>query len=82
MDVMEERRLIPVTGVNADGTPYSGTMYETIHAPTKDTPMGIKWNTCSVCLMDFPETEMMRIKGRWYCRKYKCFEDTLPKEYK
>jgi len=79
---MEERRLVDVTGVNADGTPYVGQMYETQHAPTKETQMGIKWNYCSICLMDFPENEMVRIKGKWYCRKYKCYEDTLPKEIK
>ena len=78
---MEERTLINVTGVNADGTPFSGQMYETQHAMTKKTGFGVKWGMCSACLMDFPLNEMLSIKGKWYCRKYKCYEDTLPKEH-
>ena len=77
---MEERHLIDIVGVNSDGTPFEGQMYETLHAQTKKTGFGVIWGTCSVCLMDFPLNEMMKIKGKWYCRKYKCYEDTLPKE--
>lgn len=77
---MEMRRLITVTGVNRDGTPYSGTMYESLHGTSKETPLGIKWGTCSICLLDAPVNEMVYKNGKYYCRKYKCYEDLLPKE--
>lgn len=79
---MEERRLIDVVGVNVDGTPYEGQMYETIVAPTKNTGFGVKWGVCSICLMSFPLNEMMNVRGKWYCRKNQCYRDTLPKEQK
>lgn len=78
---MVERELIDVTGVNRDGTAYSGQMYQTLVAPTKKTSGGVIWGVCSICLMTFPVNEMMKYKGKYYCRKNKCFEDTLPKEH-
>jgi len=77
---MEIRRLIDVSGVNADGTPFEGQMYETLHGTTKDTPIGVRWGVCDICLMSFPKNEMSLVRGKWYCRKNGCIKDTMPKE--
>lgn len=28
-----------------------------------------KWHVCPICGMAFPEPEMLRVSGAWYCRE-------------
>lgn len=79
---MEVRRLIEVTGTNSDGTPFTGQMYETLHGTRGKAQDWMKWNTCHLCGMDFPINKMMYKDGKYYCYKYKCYQDLLPKEIK
>lgn len=72
---------ILVTGYNRDGTPYSDTMRMVLYAPTKNTPLGTKWGVCCKCRMSFPLNELTNIKGKLYCSKNRCIEDTMPKEH-
>jgi len=78
MQLYEE---VLVTGTNRDGTPFSGTMLVALYAPTKNTPIGVKWNVCCKCRLSFPENELTKIRGQWYCTKNRCIEDTMPKEH-
>lgn len=71
---------ITVTGVNRDGTPYTGTMLEAQYGVTKDTPLGVAWEICTKCRLSFPMNELTKIAGRYYCTKNGCIKDTQPKE--
>lgn len=63
----------PRTPKNADGTDFTETMLEVQYTVSKPTP-GIKWRVCSACAIEFPESEMQQVGGRWLCTKYKCNE--------
>ena len=34
-----------------------------------------RWGVCYTCLEEFPTSELVKIKGHWYCSKNKCKED-------
>lgn len=34
-----------------------------------------RWATCYICRYDYPISEMVKHRGRYYCKPQKCFED-------
>ena len=34
-----------------------------------------RWGVCYTCLEEFPQSELTKIKGHWYCEKNGCKED-------
>lgn len=65
--------------VDEQGNPYGPavTMLEPQYGTTKETAAGVKWGLCDICTMSFPLSEMLRKNGKYYCRKNKCYEDTM-----
>lgn len=35
------------------------------------------WQTCYICRYDYPESQMVKHNGRFYCRPQRCNEDLL-----
>jgi len=75
-------KTVQVQAVDEQGVPYGPIveMLEPQYGTTKETAAGVKWGLCDICTMSFPLNEMLKKNGKYYCRKNRCFEDTLPRE--
>lgn len=61
---------------NEDDQAYTTpvTMYEPNYGHNKWTP-GEVWHICQTCSLEFPESQMGEIDGKWYCYKNKDYEE-------
>jgi len=66
-------RTINYTGVK--GTALVQTVYES-DVMTKGRATFRRWRTCPICAFDFPEDQMTRQGGKWYCIPNGCYRDT------
>ena len=51
-----------------DSNPALGTMLEAQYG-TKGAASGRKWYVCSICGLERPEDEIVRVKGKVYCEE-------------
>jgi hypothetical protein len=68
-------KLVTVTGVNADGTPFSGQMVEADFRPTSSGFSGGQWHECVRCGHVDKEAAMSQIGGKWYCSYSGCNQE-------
>lgn len=63
------------TQVNPDAGVYEAVMMNASLVGTKPGLGRGRWGVCSVCLQEFPQSQMVRSNGKWYCIPNKCSED-------
>jgi hypothetical protein len=66
-------RTIAYTGDK--GTALTMDVYEASNM-TRGPASGRIWRECPVCALDYPEQNMVRIGGKWYCIPNGCYRDT------